>query len=86
MSEINNLGRQTDLNNLTYYFQDKIVSPVNFIGFKAPLHLYRDTFDVNIELAKAEEEQKQFKIDLNEIARGNPKKKSKRSNKSNRKY
>ena len=39
------------------------------------MHLYRDIFNSNIELAKEEENQEQFKLDLNEITRGNPKKK-----------
>ena len=56
--------------------KDKSISPINFIGFKAPLHLYRDIFDGNIILAKAEEDQKQFKSDLNEMTRGNTQKKS----------
>ena len=76
MSEIKNLTRQIDLNNSTYYFKDKSIIPINFIGFKSPLHLYRDIFDGNIELAKAEEDQKQFKLDLNKIKKGNPKKTS----------
>ena len=40
------------------------------------MHLYRDIFDGNIKLAKAEEDQKQFKSDLNEMTRGNTQKKS----------
>ena len=75
MSEIKDLSRQIDLNNLTYYFKNKSISPINFIGFKAPLHLYRDIFISNIELAKSEEDQKPFKLYLNEITKGNPKKK-----------
>ena len=77
MSEIKDLSRQIDLNNSTYYFKNKSVSPINFTGFKAPLHLYRDIFDGNIELEKAEKDQKQFKLDLNEVTKGNPKKQSK---------
>ena len=42
MSEIKDLSRQIDHNNLTYYFKSKGISPINFIGFKAPMHLYRD--------------------------------------------
>ena len=55
---------------------DKYKYPINFIGFKAPLHLYRDIYDGNIELEKAEKDQGQFKLDLDEVARGNSKKKS----------
>ena len=46
------------------------------IGFKAPLHLYRDILNSNIKVAKVQEDQKQFKLELNEITRGNPQKKS----------
>ena len=76
MNEIKGLSRQIDFNNSTYQFKSKSISPINFIGFKAPLHLYRDIFDGNIILAKAEENQKQFKSDLNEMTRGNTQKKS----------
>ena len=65
MSEIKDLSRQIDLNNLTYYFKNKNTSPINFISFKAPLHLDKDIFDGNIELAKPEADQEQFKLDLN---------------------
>ena len=41
MSEIRDWSRQIDLNNLTYYFKTKSISPINYIGFEAPLHLYR---------------------------------------------
>ena len=40
------------------------------------MHLYRDILNGNIKLAKAEEYQEQFKSNLNEITRGNHKKKS----------
>ena len=70
MSEIKDLSKQIDLNNLTYFFKDKSVSPINVIGFKAPLHLCRDIFNGNIKVAKVEEDRKQFKLDLNEITRG----------------
>ena len=76
MSKIKLLSKQIDLSNLTYYFKNKSIRLINFIGFKVSLHLYRDIFDGNIELAKAEKDEKQFKLDLNEIAKGNPKKNS----------
>ena len=82
MKQIKDLSRQIDLNNLTFYFKNKSISLINFIGFKAPLHLYRDIFGGNIELAKAENYQKQFKLNLNEIAKENPKKKSENQTKT----
>ena len=65
---------------------NKSISLTNLIGFKGPCHLYRDIFDGNIELGKVEVDQEQFKSDLNEIKRGNPRKKIRKSNKNNRKY
>ena len=60
MSEIKDLNRQIDHNNLTYCFKDKSISPINFICFKAPLHIYKDILNGSIELAKAKEDQVQF--------------------------
>ena len=65
MIEIKDLRRQIDLNNLTYYFKGKSISLINVIGFKAPSHFCRDIFDGSIELAKAEKDKKQFKLDSN---------------------
>ena len=56
MSEIKHLSRQTDLNNLTYYFKVKSISSINFVSFKASLHLYKDIFDVKIKLTEVEED------------------------------
>ena len=81
MIERKDLSWQIDINNLTYYFKNKSISPINVIGSKAPLHLYKDIFNGNIKLAKVEEDQKQFKSDLNQITRGNPEKKIRKSNK-----
>ena len=69
MIEIKDLSRQIGLNSITYYFKSKSISPINFIGFKALLHLYRDIFNGDIKLAKAEEYQEQYKSCLNEIIR-----------------
>ena len=77
IDEIKDLSRQIDFNNLIYYFKSKDVSPIKFIGFKAPLYLYRNILNGNTKLEKAEEYQKQFKSTLLEITRENSKKKSK---------
>ena len=44
MSDIKDLSRHIDFNNLTYYFNSK--------SFKAPLHLHRDIFNGNIKNSK----------------------------------
>ena len=30
-----------DFNDLTYYFKDSRITPVNFIEFKGPLHIFK---------------------------------------------
>ena len=54
---------------------NKSISPINFIGFKAPLHIYGDTFngDKSIE----EEDQKEVKLVLSKMTKRNSKYKSK---------
>ena len=42
MGEIHNIGKQIDFNNLTYYFKDKNISPINFISFRGPMHIYNN--------------------------------------------
>ena len=68
MSEIKDLCRKIDHDNLTFYFKDKSINPIKFIAFRGSLRLYKDVFDGNIELPKAEKKnnQKQSKLDLNE--------------------
>ena len=77
MDEIKDLSRKTDLNNLIYFFKSKDSSLITFVGFKAPLHFYKKILNGNTKLSKAEENQEQFKSTLNEIIRGNFKKKIK---------
>ena len=86
MNEINDLSIQIDFNNLNFHFKIKIISPINFIGFKAPLQLNRYMLNGDIKLRKSEEDQKQFKVNLIEITTANPEKKIIKSNKNNRKY
>ena len=74
MDEIKDLSRKTDLNNLIYFFKSKDSSLITFI---APLHFYKKILNGNTKLSKAEENQEQFKSTLNEIIRGNFKKKIK---------
>ena len=62
---------QINFHNLTYYFKSEDSIPIYFIGFKVPFH--QNTSDVNTKLAKSEEDQKQIKSSLNDIARENPK-------------
>ena len=89
ISEIYNMSKQIDFNNLNYYFKDQNITTVNFISFKGSLQIYVFIKNSNISIEKIEEDQKLFKSKLNEITTGDPKYKSKdqlENIKSNRKY
>ena len=70
MEEIQDLSKQID--NSAYHYRDKN-DPKNFIGFKGPLSFFRSIKEGNITLEKAEEQQKGFKLELNEIVKGSNK-------------
>ena len=78
MEEILDLGKKIDFNNLTYHYKSKNVQKI-FLSFKDPLISYKSIKEGNITLEKAEEEQKEFKSELNEIFKGSKKSKSKKS-------
>ena len=56
---------------------NKSISPINFIGFKAPLHIYGDTFNGDKSIEKEEEDQKEVKLALSKMTKRNSKYKSK---------
>ena len=56
---------------------NKSISPINFIGFKAPLHIYGDTFNDDKSIEKEEEDQKEVKLVLSKMTKRNSKYKSK---------
>ena len=37
-----NTSKQIEFNNLIYYFKRKNFSPINFINFRVPVHIYND--------------------------------------------
>ena len=66
MEEIQDLSKQIDFNNLTYCYKGN-TAPKTFIGFKGPLVVYENIKEGCITLEKAEEEQKEFKLEINKI-------------------
>ena len=76
IEEMYNISKQIDFNNLTYYFRDETISPINFISFRGPMYIYNNIRNGNISIGEIEEDQKHFQSNLNEIAE-NPKYKSK---------
>ena len=77
MDKIQDMCNNIDFNSLTYYFKNPNFVPTNFIGFRGPLHIFKKIKNSNIPIKKAEEDQKNFKLKLNEITTGNPKYKEK---------
>ena len=78
MEEIQDLSKQIDIDNLTYHYEGKN-DPKNFIGFKGPLSFYGSIKEGNITLEKAEEQQKESKLELNEIVKGSKKSENQKS-------
>ena len=55
----------------------KEITPINFIVFRGPRHIYNNRKNAKTLIQKLEDDQKQFKSNLIEITRGYPKNKSK---------
>ena len=81
MSEIDDIAKQIDFNNLSYYFTSPNLALINFISFRGPMHIYNEINNGNISTEKIEEDQKEFESNLNKITR-----EKSSSNKNNRKY
>ena len=65
--ETQNMSKQIDFKNLVYYFTALInLTPINFIIFKGPMHISNDIKNGETSVEKVEEDQKQFKSDLNQ--------------------
>ena len=77
MDEIQQISKETDLNNLTHYFKSPNLALINFIGFTGPLNIYKEIQNSNISIKKAEEDQNKFKSNLNDIRSVNPKQREK---------
>ena len=71
------MSKEIYFDKLTYYYKSPYLSPMNFISFKSPMHIYSDTETGNISIEKIEVDQKQFKSKLNKITIGNLNLKSK---------
>ena len=51
------MNREIDFNNFTYYFKNPNLAPINFIGFRGPLHIFEEIKNDNISIKKLEEDQ-----------------------------
>ena len=42
IGKIYNISKEIDFKNLVYYFKNKDITPINFIGFRGPMHIYNN--------------------------------------------
>ena len=52
MGEIHDLTKQISFNNSSYNFSSPDLSPMDFFGFKGPLHCYKNTFNGDTSIKK----------------------------------
>ena len=76
MTEIHKISREIDYKQLIYYFKTSVISPINFIIFRGPLHIHNEIKNRDKTMQAAEEENFKFKSELGEITSGNTKPKS----------
>ena len=53
MNEIQEISKETDLNNLTYYFKTSDISLINFIKFDGPFGFSKEIKNGNVSLKKS---------------------------------
>ena len=73
MKQIQDLSKHVDFSNLTDRYKGS-TAPKTLIFFKGPLRFSRNVRETYMTLEKAEEEQKEFKLKVNEIVMGSKKK------------
>ena len=66
MAEIRN-SHEIDFSNVKYTFKGQNKAPIDFIGFKGPLHIFKSIHDGDITLEDAEKDQIKLKSDLGHI-------------------
>ena len=76
LAKIRESYKPIDFNDLTYNFKDLRISPVGFIEFKGPLHIFKSTHNGDTPLETVENEQKKLKGELGYIKQENPKNRS----------
>ena len=72
-SEIYNMSKEINFNNLIYSYKNPNLATINFIKVKDPIHVYNEIKNEKTSLGKTDKVQKKLKLKLNEIITGNPK-------------
>ena len=69
LAKIRESYKRIDFNDLTYKFKDLRITPVGFIKFKGPMHIFKSIHNGDIPLEDIEKEQIELKRDLGRINR-----------------
>ena len=76
LTKIREYYKPIRFNDITYYFKDSRITPVNFIEFKGPMNVFDSIHKGDKTLEDIENEQEKFKEKLDYIRQGNPKNRS----------
>ena len=82
LAKIRESHEPIDFNNLKYYFKSPNISPVTFIDFKAPLHIFKSIYNGDVTLEDIEKEQIKLKSGLGHIKQKSPKNRSREQEKT----
>ena len=72
LAKIRESYKPIDFNDLTYYFKDSRITPVGFIEFKGPMHIFKSIHNGDKTLKDIEKEQEKFREKVGYIRQGNP--------------
>ena len=72
LAKIRESYKSIDFNELTYNFKVLRISPVGFVKFKGPWHIFKSIYNGDIPLEDIEKEQIELKRDLGCIKQGDP--------------
>ena len=82
LAKIRESYKPIDFIDLTYNFKDSKITPVGFIKFKGPLHIFKSIHNGYMPLQDIKKEQIQLKRDLGCIKQGDPRDKSEEQKKT----
>ena len=82
LAKIRESYKPINFNDLTYNFKDSKITPVVFIKFKGPRHIFKRIYNGDILLDDIEKEQIELKRDLGHIKQGDPRDKSEEQKKT----
>ena len=71
VDEIQEISKKIKYNNLTYHYVTAGITPTNFIEFRGPLHIFKETKNCDKTIQTAEK----VKSKISEITSGNPRNK-----------